>query len=123
MPPIIYIIILIPIIVFIGVYFQNKRNRFLSVKKLEELKKKDDPESKEALSKLCPVCGFEFFKQFGFKAWDGDLDSQEICPGCGMHFGYYDAAGGSAKDRIKCHDAWRKRFLKKGMTSKPIIYD
>lgn len=97
--------------------------RYMSVKKLEKLKEKDDLESKEELSKLCPVCGFYFFKDFGYKPWDGEVPCYEICPSCGIQFGYDDAAGGSQENRIKCHNAWRKRFLQEGKVLKSMTFD
>lgn|GEM_PF-1823165 len=101
----------------------EKEYRYMSVKKLEELKEKDGSESKEELSKFCPVCGFDFLKDFGCKPWDGDVPCYEICPSCGIQFGYDDAAGGSLENRIKCHNAWRKRFLQEGKVFKSMTFD
>ena len=35
----------------------------------------------------CPVCD----SALGFEPWPGGISSQEICPSCGIHFGYNDA--------------------------------
>jgi Zn ribbon nucleic-acid-binding protein len=48
----------------------------------------------------CPVCGL----QLDFKPWNGESPSHEICPQCGMHFGYYDVGRG---DRRQYYEQWR----------------
>jgi len=55
---------------------------------------------------LCPVCGFELAD----KPWD-DGPSDEICPSCGIHFGFDDFAGGNAKLRQEVYRLWRERWL------------
>jgi hypothetical protein len=35
----------------------------------------------------CPVCE----SALDFEPWPGGISSQEICPFCGIHFGYNDA--------------------------------
>ena len=62
---------------------------------------------------LCPVCGF----QLGFKAWDGDIDSQEICPSCGTQFGYNDAVRhqGDKDKTAKKYQEIREHWIKGGM--------
>lgn len=52
---------------------------------------------------LCPVCGFPDLLE---KPWENDAPSDEICPCCGTHFGYDDAAGGDAARR---QQIWRER--------------
>lgn len=59
----------------------------------------------------CPVCGFDL----GFKPWDGESASDEICPSCGIQFGYDDAAGSDHEQRKRIHDAWREKWIAKGM--------
>ena len=59
----------------------------------------------------CPVCGFD---ELAEAPWDGDSSSLEICPSCGMQFGYDDAAGGSEAARRPIHDAWRLRWITDG---------
>jgi hypothetical protein len=62
----------------------------------------------------CPVCGFP------------DLDlpprspktgggSDEICPSCGIQFGYDDAAGGEEESRARIYEKWRKKWIARGM--------
>jgi|SRR3989344_4709081 len=73
-----------------------------------EIKKKDR-------SSLCLACGFNFEEYFGFKPWSGDNSSLEICPSCGIQFGYDDAAGGNLKQRQEVYKIWRERWIKGGM--------
>lgn len=122
MPPILYIIIfVILVIIFYAAYLQNKRNRILSVRKLEELKKKDDTASKEELEGLCPVCGFNVLKQLKVKPWEGDIPSDKICPGCGILYGYDDAAGGDKIKREEIYIVLREKFLKKGKNYENLL--
>ena len=58
----------------------------------------------------CPVCGFDL----GFKAWDGASPSDEICPSCGIQFGYNDAAGGDVLRRRAIHAEWRAKWVANG---------
>ncbi len=57
---------------------------------------------------LCPVCGYP---ELVDPPWDNDSGSDEICPSCGTHFGYHDAAGGDAGRREEVYrrlrEAWR----------------
>ncbi len=59
----------------------------------------------------CPVCGY----RLGFAPWDGPSASHEICPCCGIEFGYDDMAGGDATRRKSVYDAWRARWIERGM--------
>lgn len=52
---------------------------------------------------LCPVCGFPDLLE---QPWENDAPSDEICPSCGIHFGYDDVAGGDAARR---QQIWRER--------------
>jgi len=61
----------------------------------------------------CPVCNFEC----GFLPWDNDLASLEICPTCGIQFGYEDAAGGDKKFRQKIYEVWNSEWIKNGSKS------
>jgi hypothetical protein len=55
-------------------------------------------------AQLCPVCGY----QLDFKPWDRNCSSQEICPGCGIHFGYHDVCGGQGlAARMAVYIRWR----------------
>jgi hypothetical protein len=57
---------------------------------------------------LCPVCGYPDLEE---PPWTNDEPSDEICPSCGTHFGYHDAAGGDAAKREgvyrRLREAWR----------------
>lgn len=57
---------------------------------------------------LCPVCGYPDLEE---SPWMNDEGSDEICPSCGTHFGYHDAAGGDAAKREAVYrqlrDAWK----------------
>lgn len=61
----------------------------------------------------CPVCGFA-----GLAAppWTQDGASDEICPSCGIQFGYDDAAGGDVAGRTESHRTWRSRWVSAGMS-------
>jgi hypothetical protein len=59
----------------------------------------------------CPVCGYEL----GFLPWDGDSPSDEICPSCGIQFGYSDAAGGDLRRRQQIYREWRQNWINMNM--------
>jgi hypothetical protein len=60
----------------------------------------------------CPVCGFP-----GLDAppWVDGSPSDEICPSCGIQFGYDDAAGGRADRRAAIYERWRSEWIARGM--------
>ena len=58
-------------------------------------------------SMWCPACGY----QLDFKPWDGPSASDEICPSCGIQFGYDDAGPG---DRRDCYRQWRELWQASG---------
>ncbi len=60
---------------------------------------------------ICPICGFVL----DFKPWSDNSPSEEICPSCGMQFGYDDAAGGNKEKRLEIYKSWRKKWIKEGM--------
>jgi len=60
---------------------------------------------------LCPVCGFGL----EFEPWRGASAADEICPSCGIHFGYDDAAGGDGEKRAAIYGEWRQKWIAKGM--------
>ena len=60
---------------------------------------------------LCPVCGYGL----GFLSWDGDSPSDEICPSCGIQFGYDDAAGGDERAREAVYHRWRQQWIESGL--------
>ena len=59
----------------------------------------------------CPVCGFSL----GFQPWEANIASHEICPCCGIHFGYDDAAAGSIEKRNDIWNSWRNDWITNGM--------
>ena len=58
----------------------------------------------------CPVCGYDL----GFKPWNDGSPADEICPSCGIHFGYTDAAGGDMNARKDVYAAWRSDWIRRG---------
>jgi hypothetical protein len=60
---------------------------------------------------LCPVCGFGDLAE---APWSNGAASDEICPCCGTHFGYDDAAGGDAGRREALHRELRRRWEVQG---------
>lgn len=63
------------------------------------------------MTNLCPVCGYEL----DHPAWNGSSPSDEICPSCGIQYGYDDAAGGDLQLRQQVYTTWRKDWIKRGM--------
>jgi hypothetical protein len=60
---------------------------------------------------ICPVCGYALEEP----AWTADGGgSQEICPSCGIQFGYTDAAGGDPGRRAALWQEWRGRWIAEG---------
>ncbi len=60
---------------------------------------------------LCPVCGYPELRE---PAWDNGSGSDAICPCCGTHFGYDDAAGGDAAERERAWSELRRAWENKG---------
>ncbi len=60
---------------------------------------------------LCPVCGYSL----DFEPWVGESASDEICPSCGIQFGYTDAAGGDREGRQEIYRRWRREWQAAGM--------
>lgn len=73
----------------------------------------------------CPVCGFTLAE----RPWKGLSASNTICPSCGIHFGYDDAAGGDIQERVWIYAEWRKRWIGLGKkwfskgVRKPVDWD
>lgn len=55
----------------------------------------------------CPVCGYSL----GFAPWKGESASDEICPGCGIQFGYNDARPDL---REGVYAEWRRQWIAGG---------
>jgi hypothetical protein len=63
-------------------------------------------------SYVCFVCGFGGLYE---PPWNNGAGSDEICPSCGIHFGYDDAAGGDVAAREVVYRERRARWLADGM--------
>lgn len=50
-----------------------------------------------------------------FEPWYNNSASDEICPSCGIHYGYDDLAGGDYGKRKLIYKEWRNEWIKKGM--------
>jgi hypothetical protein len=50
-----------------------------------------------------------------FLPWEGESASNEICPCCGIQFGYHDATPGSLIRRVEIYDEWRRNWINMGM--------
>jgi len=59
----------------------------------------------------CPVCGYPDLEE---PPWSGGAGSDEICPSCGTHFGYDDAAGGDAARREAVYRQRREQWISAG---------
>ncbi len=60
---------------------------------------------------LCPVCGYSL----DFEPWVRESASDELCPSCGIQFGYDDAAGGDVEGRERIYSDWRSEWVAAGM--------
>jgi len=64
-----------------------------------------------------------------FLPWAGESPSDEICPCCGIQFGYDDAVGGDPGKRNELYARWRRVWVESGMkwfsksTRPPIGWD
>jgi hypothetical protein len=63
------------------------------------------------LGESCPVCGY----YLDFAPWNGESASDEICPCCGIQFGYDDSAGGDPEKRQLLWRTWRDNWIAGGM--------
>jgi len=61
---------------------------------------------------MCFSCGYPELVE---PPWENDSASDEICPSCGIHFGYDDAAGGDPARREAVYREWRRRWIAAGM--------
>jgi hypothetical protein len=56
----------------------------------------------------CPVCGFGL----DFAPWIGDSPADELCPSCGIQFGYDDSNQSTKAERYR---GWRTKWIDGGM--------
>jgi hypothetical protein len=59
----------------------------------------------------CPVCGYPGLDE---PPWAEDSPSYDICPCCGVEFGYDDFAAGDADLRPARHRELRRRWIDAG---------
>ncbi len=61
----------------------------------------------------CPVCGFILLNP----PWEGDSPSDEICPSCGIQFGYDDIIKkmGDGLRAEKLYSRLREKWISNGM--------
>lgn len=64
-----------------------------------------------AESYLCPVCREDGFAE---PPWGHHGPSFDICPACGIRFGYEDNAAGDVEARRRLWAQWRQRWLDQG---------
>jgi len=61
---------------------------------------------------VCPACGYDQLEQ---PAWlDERHPSDQICPSCGIQFGYDDAVGGDLAARAFVYRDWREAWRERG---------
>lgn len=61
----------------------------------------------------CPVCGYPDLEEQPRSESTGG--SFEICPSCGIQFGYTDEAGGNSQAREELYKNWRRHWVESGM--------
>jgi hypothetical protein len=61
---------------------------------------------------VCPACGYDGLNE---PPWKDGSPSDDICPSCGIQFGYEDAAGGDEEARKRIYAEWRERWRAGGM--------
>jgi hypothetical protein len=61
---------------------------------------------------ICPACGYDRLEE---PPWTDGSASDEICPSCGIQFGYDDFAGGDVDARRNVYAAWREEWRAGGM--------
>ena len=61
---------------------------------------------------MCPAC---HYPDLWFEPWHEGSPSDEICPCCGIQFGYADAASGDPERRKEIYTTWRAQWVKSGM--------
>jgi len=61
----------------------------------------------------CPVCGYDSLTERPWTEVGGG--SYEICPSCGIQFGYTDFAGADLQAREELYERWRREWIENGM--------
>jgi hypothetical protein len=59
---------------------------------------------------LCPICGYDLRQP----AWVDDSPSDEICPSCGIQFGYADVKSRREGTEDAFYHGWRACWLTHG---------
>jgi hypothetical protein len=62
----------------------------------------------------CPACGYGL----DFEPWSGDSPSDEVCPSCGIQFGYHDSAEAGPDGRAAIYKQWRAKWEAAGRPSR-----
>lgn len=62
-------------------------------------------------NQICPVCGYAL----DFLPWVEKSAADEMCPCCGIQFGYDDSAGGDVNLRPAMYVRWRENWIRNGM--------
>jgi len=60
----------------------------------------------------CLACGFQGLDE---PPWHGTSGSDQICPCCGLHFGYDDHVAGRPELRPAFYQGWRLKWRNDGM--------
>jgi RNA polymerase subunit RPABC4/transcription elongation factor Spt4 len=60
---------------------------------------------------VCPVCGY---RNLARRPWKGSANSYEICPSCGIEFGYEDGTGDDWVRRQHRHLELRLAWIDRG---------
>ena len=60
---------------------------------------------------LCPVCGYGL----DFAPWIEGSAADEICPCCGIQFGYDDSVGDNLELQQAVYERWRNDWIQHGM--------
>jgi len=67
---------------------------------------------------ICPVCGYPGLYEEPRTETTGGSD--EICPSCGIQFGFDDEAGGDPARRHEVYCEWRQSWIASGMPWRSI---
>jgi hypothetical protein len=73
---------------------------------------RDEAQTAQEGWNYCPVCGFDDLRE---APWANGYGSQEICPCCGIQFGYEDCAGGDPTRRAALYVKRRAEWKASGM--------